>query len=242
MKKNYAIIAVFLSLTTGIFAQENLWVIRNVSGKVEIKDAGSQVWVPAQGGETLRRDTVISTGFRSVAVLSLGDSVLMVRPLTRLSLEELTRLPGKDDVKLNLQTGRIRVRVNPPAAGGVGFTVRSAIATASVRGTAFDFDTFNLEVHQGTVNFSTPNGPARLVRAGTSSSFNEATRTATPPVEETTLALASEPPAGVTAGLPIAGSGISAAAPGSGSNSGPAPGPGESPPPADDGFTVDLTW
>jgi hypothetical protein len=68
-------------------------VIREISGTVEVKQPGAQGWEAAKEGQRLETASLISTGFRSTALLSIGNSDIAVRPLTRLSLEEILR-PG----------------------------------------------------------------------------------------------------------------------------------------------------
>ena len=140
-------------------------VVRNLAGTVEIKRAGSETWENAQAGQTLGGETVISTGFRSTAVISFGNSVLTVKPLTRLSITELARLQDAEKVELNLQTGRVRAEITPSEAGRNEFVVRSTNATSSVRGTVFEFDTVNLLVLEGTVEFEGSSGPPFLIDA-----------------------------------------------------------------------------
>jgi hypothetical protein len=123
----------------------------------------------------------------------------------------------------------------------VNFTIRSPIATASVRGTVFDFDTVNLNVQEGLVNFSAPSGPAQPVNAGRGSSINEINHTASPPLSATDQALNPSPPVGIDSGASDAG--VQTANTGGGFT--PDPGPGSDPgidPPGDSGFTVDIGW
>jgi hypothetical protein len=129
-------------------------VVREVSGTVEIKAPGGTEWVPAAAGQRIEKRTVISTGFRSTALIAVGNSVLTVRPLTRLSLEEILETAGNEQVGVYLQTGRVRADVNPPSGGTVDFQVRSPIITASIRGTSFEFDGERLRVDEGTVHVS----------------------------------------------------------------------------------------
>jgi hypothetical protein len=241
--KMYGITVLFFCVAGVLFAQESSGVIRELNGVVEIKAAGSDTWTLARRGDVLKQYTMISTGFRSSALISLGDSLITVRPLTRLSLTELTRLMETDKVLVDLRAGRIRAAVNPPRGGKVEFTVRSPNATASVRGTVFDFDVINLNVHQGQVGFSTPAGPALPVNAGSGSSVNEISQTVRPPVTVTDRALTPTP----VAGIPGSGPGLDLgpiSGTGSGSNSGSDIGPGPDPgnPSGDSGFTVDLNW
>ncbi len=131
-------------------------VLKTVTGKVEIKAPG----------KALTKDTAISTGFRSVAVVTLGGSTLTVKPLTRLTLEEIVRQEGSEQVKVYLLAGRVRAEVKPPAGGKTDFSVKSPTATASVRGTGFSFDGWNLDVAEGGVLFTGPGGQEYQVRAG----------------------------------------------------------------------------
>jgi hypothetical protein len=150
-----------------LFAQSGR--IQSLLGTVEIKAAGESDWKPAEEGAVLEKDTFISTGFKSAAVIALGNSTVTVRPLTRLSLEEIISRENEETVLLNLRSGRIRSDVKPPAGGKVDFTVRSPTATASVRGTVFEFDTLNIRVSEGIV-FLAPErgGNSAQVNAGQS--------------------------------------------------------------------------
>lgn len=172
-----------------------LAVIRQVAGTVEIKAPGKD-WVPARAGAALTKDTLISTAFKSVAVISVGTSTLTVKPLTRLSLEEIARLEGSETVRLALLSGRVRAEVKPPAGGKTDFTVKSPTATASVRGTGFDQDPVNLDVDDGKVEFTGPDGLPVQVGAGQSSTVGE-DGGAVPPEDMPDQALAPPPPAGL---------------------------------------------
>jgi hypothetical protein len=141
-------------------------VIRDLAGTVEVKTARADAWTAAYRGQVLDIDMFISTGFKSTAVIVLGNSVLTVRPLTRLSLTELSRVQNNEKVEFRLQTGRVRAEVKGPVAGRTDFTVRSSAATASVRGTIFEFDTLNLSVSEGVVEFSGAAGAPVVVDAG----------------------------------------------------------------------------
>jgi hypothetical protein len=174
--------------------------LRELSGRVEIKPPGSAVWVPAEEGMALEKAAVISTGFKSAALLVLENSTISIQPLTRLSLEEILERQGNEQVDVYLRTGRVRAEVRPPAGGKIEFTVRSPIATAAVRGTVFDFDMVNLTVAEGRVQFAAAAGSPVPVRAGESSSVNEAVNTASAPREEQAAALAPALPLGTETG------------------------------------------
>jgi hypothetical protein len=189
------LVAVFLLGTAVLFSQEA--VIREVSGTVEVKAAGEEAWNPAQPGQTIARTATLSTGFKSTAVLGLGNSVLTVQPLTRLTVEELEESGGNERVNLNLRTGRIRADVKPPVGGKTDFVIRSPTATASVRGTVFEFNGINLRVDEGRVHLAGGNRSGSYVGAGHQVQTDPDTgRTGTvaDTVRET---LAPAPPAGI---------------------------------------------
>jgi len=148
-----------------VFAQQNQAVIRELAGTVEVKRANSSVWEAASRGQILELDHSISTGFRSTAVISLSNSLITLRPLTRISIRELTQSSGNEKVELNLQTGRIRADVKAPDGGQTEFIIRSPNSTSSVRGTVFEFDTLQLTVLEGTVEFSGRTGSSYLIDA-----------------------------------------------------------------------------
>lgn len=143
---------IMLAGAASLDAQELYGVIRGCSGNVEVKFPGGD-WIPARAGMQIQSSGLISTGFKSTAMLTLGNSTILVRPLTRLSLEALAVRNGEEQISLSLRAGRIRAEVSPPPDSKVAFTVKSPAVTASVRGTSFDFDGSNLRVLSGTVAF-----------------------------------------------------------------------------------------
>ncbi|GHV93782.1 iron dicitrate transporter FecR [Spirochaetia bacterium] len=170
--------SVFLMMLIALFcgmplcAQDLTALIQEMNGTVEVKQSGSSVWAPARQGMRLEKSSAISTGVRSSAVLLIGDSKVIVRPITRLSIEEIAARQGSEQVNLFLQTGKVRGEVKPPAGGRTNFSVRSPSATASVRGTVFEFNTQKLTVQEGQVRYApTQGGPTAQVRAGESSSI-----------------------------------------------------------------------
>jgi hypothetical protein len=144
-----------------------------VNGVVETKEQGtgaSSEWERAAPGDLIGNNTLISTGLKSSAVISLGSSRLEVRPLTMLTLREIMQRDDTEETILYLRTGRVRAVVNPPAGRGVDFTVSSPIVTASVRGTSFEFDGAHLLVDDGRVLLTSPGGQKVYV-AGTQRSY-----------------------------------------------------------------------
>jgi hypothetical protein len=180
MKKNTLIILI-LFCTAQIFAQNSgqaSGIIKEFTGTLEIKRPGQEAFVPAKPGDNITKDTVVSTGFKSVALISVGSATLTVRPLTRLTLAEISASAGDETVNVNLQTGKVRVDVNPPAGTRALMNVQSPAATASVRGTSFEFDTQNLVVFDGTVTFQGNRGGVIFVNAGSTSEIKDSGKAA----------------------------------------------------------------
>ena len=152
-------------------AQAQSGIIREFTGDVQLKAANAADFTPAQAGSRVAQDTVVSTGFRSTAIIEIGGNTITVRPLTRLTLAEISASENTETVNVNLQTGRVRVEVNPPAGTKTNTTVRGPSATASVRGTSFEMDARNLEVTSGNVRWSGNSGLSASVTAGFSGSI-----------------------------------------------------------------------
>ena len=155
-------IALLAAALAGAQAQAR---VRSFTGKVEILSA-QQAWVPVKPGMSLALGTTISTGFNSTAVLELGSSVLMVRPLTRLRLNELVARQGTVSTDLFLQVGKIRAEVKSAEGLAQDFRVKSPVSTAAVRGTGFEYDGYELYVFEGTVTYSNLTGQSRSYSPG----------------------------------------------------------------------------
>jgi hypothetical protein len=194
----------FVFAAAGLFGQTGeTALVRELIGTVEMRAPGGTEWEPVRSGQRLPVDTVISTGFRSTVNLVLGDSVLTVRPLTRIAIAGISRRREGDRVDLNLRAGRIRADVKPPPGGTLDFSVRSPIATASVRGTVFELDTLNLFVSEGTVEFTGTSGAAVLVDSGGSSFVDGAAGRPVSPAETAAAELRPELPAGAGTAIPV---------------------------------------
>jgi len=185
--KRTMIVMLLLTTAVFVFAQNPRAFIREMSGTVELQTQGSTGWTPARLNETIRESTIISTGFKSTAIISVGSSTLVVQPLTRMSLETLVNREQTETVNLSLNTGRIKVDVKPPAGTKTNTSVQTPSATASVRGTVFDLDTVAIRVQEGSVVFqpnSSNNGASRpvTVNAGQESWVDPASGSAVNPL------------------------------------------------------------
>ena len=141
-------------------------IIIELSGTVELKSSEAAPFTPANVSDQVWDDTVISTGFRSNALIEVGSIQILVRPLTRLTFTEIRTSVGIESLNVNLQAGRLRVDINPPAGTRASLDVVSPMAAASIRGTSFEFDTRNLIVSSGEVSFRGSAGLSVTVSAG----------------------------------------------------------------------------
>jgi len=158
-------LTIFLSLPVpALFAQTG--VIKELSGTVELKLPEAQNFIAAKTGDRISGDTVISTGFKSSALVEAGSAIITVRPLTRLTLTGIISSSDGENLSVNLRIGRVRAELEPPVGKKASMTVSSPVATASVRGTKFDFDTRNLYVERGSVAFKGNRGGLARVNAG----------------------------------------------------------------------------
>jgi hypothetical protein len=219
MKKTLFVGLLLAGAALCVFAQSG--VISEFSGTVELKTAKSTSFVPAKTGDVVAADTIVSTGFRSTAVIKVGSSTIAVRPLTRLSLAEIRAESDSETLKVDLQAGRVRVDVKPPAGTRANTSVQSPSATASVRGTDFEFDAYNLKVYEGTVVLRGNDDNMEIPVPAGASSYVDAYGRAADPVEANRHALT--PPAPVGTG-----------------SSGKAPSSGSAPPPAIGSINVTI--
>ena len=193
-KKFIFFLTVFLILPVlGVFAQSGM--MKELSGTVELKTAGAQNFVPAKAGDRISQDTVISTGFKSSALIEVGSAIITVRPLTCLTLKEIGASAGSENINMNLRSGRVRVELTPPAGTKASMSVSSPVATASVRGTVFNFDTQNLYVERGSVAFRGEHGGTMLINAGYWSYLDSVNR-AVDPIEVRDSGLRPNAPVG----------------------------------------------
>lgn len=133
-KKIFAVI-VSAFLIAPVFCDDA--VVTYVKGKVE--KAQGNGWVSLKAGDKVTQSDVINTGFQSEAKIKYQDSVMYLGAVTRITLSQLSssqeKNGRKDDVNVYLNTGAVRSKVNHTSNNRVNYTVRSAVAVASVKGT-----------------------------------------------------------------------------------------------------------
>lgn len=163
MKKTIvAIVILALFAVSSLAALEGEVV--TVSGKVEYQGSGGS-WMPLKSGDTVNSGTMISTGFKSNATIRLGASILSVKPLTRMTLTTLSEKEDVVDTEVYLDVGTVKAEVKSYNNKRNGFSVRSPVATASVRGTVFEMGD-KVTVFEGSVEVATSFGQTRTGNAG----------------------------------------------------------------------------
>ena len=133
IKKFFCCLILFF-IVGHLFAQTRNIQVISVVGKVEKQEG--ELWVPVAAGDVLSKGTLISTGFRSTATLKFEGSLISVSALTRLTISELIENENSRDTSVFLDAGKISANVKTSDNKRVNFTVRTPIATASIKGTA----------------------------------------------------------------------------------------------------------
>lgn len=167
-RRRLLVIALALLVATGAVAQQTA-VFEDVSGKVEVRPPGG-AWRTAQEGQQIPLNATVSTGFGSEATLALGRSTVVMRALSRMTVEELVEREGTVSTSARVGVGRVRAQVRSAEGVQTDFRIRGPISTASVRGTGFDFDTFMLFVTENEVELLNLLEQRRTVFEGQSAS------------------------------------------------------------------------
>lgn len=153
MKKIVSLVFAFFVSASFLFAADFSAEVVSVSGKAEVLiDSG---WKSISIGDSLKSGDMIQTGFKSSIVIKAKNSIINVSPLTRMTLEQLSENSDKDNVRLFVKAGGISSDVKKTDSKKIGFTVRTPVATASVRGTEFSvqnkFNSTDIDTSRGSV-------------------------------------------------------------------------------------------
>jgi Uncharacterized protein conserved in bacteria len=163
MKRYIASIIAGLVLAASAFAGPQA-ILSDLKGKVEIKTLKND-WAPASEGMKVDLHATISTGFDSTATLNIEKTKVVVKPLTRLTIDKLIeQSAGSVASSLFLRVGSVQASVKSTVPGTPqDFKVQSPYSTASVRGTEFEFDGLHLKVVEGVV-LLVPGRPVRDIQ------------------------------------------------------------------------------
>ena len=189
---------ILLFAVSGVLAQETgpEAVIRELNGTVELQRKDSEEWEKAVQGQIIIPDTIISTGFKSNVIISVGESIISVRPLTRLSFREIRNIAGTETISVSLQAGRVQADVTQPSGTQSSFSIQSPSVTASTRGTVFEMSVYELVVLEGTVEYLSGSAAPVLVDAVGYSFVNTKTGRAVPPGAALKAAISPDMPIG----------------------------------------------
>ncbi len=150
--KKITVILILLLCTVFTAAAVETAVIKSFKGKVEIKSGSS--WTAVSEGMEIKPGSIISTGFKSTAVIDTGSSELFIRQLTRMSLEELSKSGNTVKTNLNLRLGRVKANVKTAKGLKHNFTLKTPVSTAAVRGTVFESGVKTLDVVSGSIRYA----------------------------------------------------------------------------------------
>jgi len=172
------LVLVGTAVTAG--AAELTATVATITGKVQVQKGTD--WVALKVGQTVPLGATVSTGFRSELQLKIGPSTITVKALSRLTVQSLVQNGTTASTDLYLKVGKVSAEVNKSdTVQTQKFTVKSPVATASVRGTEFNFDGVNLQVTRGIVDFIDSKGIVLSVPVG------EAARAGAPGTNQGTL-------------------------------------------------------
>ena len=167
MKKNvFFILLILLHSVFSLSADES--TVKQVKGIVEIKQ-GQAGWIKAENGMKLSPGILISTGFKSSAILELDNSEIYLKQLTRISIDEISKSGNTVKTNLNLSLGRVKANVKTSEGLKHNFTLKTPVSTAAVRGTVFESGVRSLDVESGSIRYANMIGQQVTVPGGTSS-------------------------------------------------------------------------
>ncbi len=132
-KKIIVLVILFVSCLSSLIAFEAK--ITAVKGNVKIKKEGG-AWAPAKKGASIAKGSLISTGFKSEMTVKIDGSVIVVKALTRLKIEDISEKNEAVSSEVFVNVGSISANVKPASTKKVKFKVKTPVATASVRGTS----------------------------------------------------------------------------------------------------------
>lgn len=107
-----------------------------------------------------------------IAVIELDSSEIIIKQLTRMSIDKLLRKNNTVKTNLNLKLGRIKADVKTSKGLRHDFTIRTPVSTAAVRGTKFDAGVGTLEVESGTITYTNKLGQKVTLKEGNKSSVS----------------------------------------------------------------------
>jgi len=143
-------------------------IAKEVTGKVEVQPAGGD-WQAVTPNMVIAKGSTVSTGFNARLVIQMGLTQIVVKPLTRLLLEDLVKRDATNVTSVALKVGKVNASVKAADGERNEFTLKGPASTAAVRGTEFEYDGYTLQVTEGLVEFFNLLAQRQLVGGGDSS-------------------------------------------------------------------------
>jgi hypothetical protein len=110
--------------------------LAKIDGVVLIRKAGTADLVPVIEGQALESGDFISTLPESTATIAFSDrSTIVVKEMTQLRMGALLTEAGKNKIEVLLKVGELKAQVAPRETLRPDFSIKTPVATASVRGT-----------------------------------------------------------------------------------------------------------
>jgi len=162
--KFVACMGAFLAVAGQLAAAPLTAQIVSVKGEVAVRQ-GSAAWQPVAAGRALAEKEELFTGVDSEANVKFSDgSGMTVRELTQILVGTLAKTGTRKDVELQLKLGEIKAQVQKEKSLDTNFEIRTATATASVRGTEINEVSFHpargmfTSLKSGSLLVSSPRG------------------------------------------------------------------------------------
>lgn len=158
--KRLILALIFMSAFVALNAEAKLTKVRWIGGgtakpKIELLNNGND-WIELKQGDEVGNGATIQTGFNTEATFKCGDSIVVVKPLTRMRIECADDISdGKIKTVLYIDSGQLHNECKPKRNLQLDYQVRGPAITASVRGTKFDiWADGRVDVTEGRVEIS----------------------------------------------------------------------------------------
>lgn len=125
----------------------------------------TQSWLPIASDQQLLPGTRLFNPSPRVTQLNLEGDLLTLGPFTEITIGSIRSINTPTLLEVPSGSIRAQVRTSSPQERGVRFQIQSPVATASVRGTEFQFGWSMLEVTSGDVEVKNLLGQVHSVRA-----------------------------------------------------------------------------
>jgi len=125
----------------------------------------TQSWLPMNPDQQILPSTRLFNPSPRVIQLTLEGDMLTIGPFTEITVSSIRSLSTPTVLEVPSGSIRAQVRTSSAQERGVRFQIQSPVATASVRGTEFQFGWSKLDVTSGDVEVKNLLGQVHSVRA-----------------------------------------------------------------------------